>query len=146
MEAITNKQAYFNYQILETLEAGLKLSGPEVKSVKAGQVKLQGAYVTIQNEEAYLVGAHIAAYKPAVVSQRNYDPDARRKLLLHKKEIRSLIGREQERGISIVPLKVYTSHGYVKLSIGIGRGKKKYDKRETIKKREFERRKRKEED
>lgn len=137
-----NKKAYFNYQIMETLEAGLVLSGPEVKSVKKGDVNLKGAYISLPGTAAaFLVKAHIAPYQPAVVAQRNYDPYQDRQLLLRKKELKQLFGRSKEPGITVIPLKIYRKGGLVKLSIGIARGKKQFDKRETIKKREFERRK-----
>jgi SsrA-binding protein len=132
-----NKKAYFNYQILETFEAGIVLEGQEVKSVKQDQINLKGAYVTIANHQAYLLNAHIAPYKFANLS--DYDPRRTRKLLLHKKEIDYLIGKSKEKGITILPLKVYLKKGFVKLEIGIARGKKKYDKREAIKKREAQR-------
>ena len=139
----SNKQAYHDYQILDTLEAGLVLSGPEVKSVKNGRINLKGAYINIPNEnQAVLVKAHIAAYKPAVTAQRDYNPHQDKKLLLNKKELRHLLGKSREAGMTIVPLEVYLKHGLIKLEIGVARGKKKYDKREAIKKKEFERRKR----
>lgn len=138
----SNKQAYHNYQILDTLEAGLVLSGPEVKAVKSGAINLKGSYINIKDDtEASLVKAHISSYKPAVLIQRNYNPYQNRKLLLHKKELKYLYGKSKEVGITIVPLELYLSHGLIKLKIGIARGKKKYDKREAIKKKDFERRK-----
>jgi len=142
MSIAENKKAYFNYQIMETIEAGLVLSGPEVKSVKRGDINLKGAYVNLQGTvAAFLVKAHIAPYKPAVVAQRNYDPYQDRQLLLRKKELKQIFGRSKEPGVTIIPLKVYRRGGLIKLAIGIARGKKQFDKRETIKKREFERRK-----
>lgn len=138
-----NKKAYFDYHVLEELEAGLVLSGPEVKSIKAGEINLKGSYINTKSDrEAYLVNAYVAPYKPAGSQQVNYDPYQPRKLLLHKKEIKYLYGKAKEPGITIVPLEVYLSHGLIKLKIGVVRGKKKYDKRETIKQREFNRRKR----
>lgn len=132
-----NKRAFFDYHISETYEAGIVLSGPEVKSVKAGNIDLKGAYITVANNEVYLINASIAPYKFA--RQENYQPRHTRKLLLHKKEIDYLLGKSKERGITILPLKVYLKGGLVKLTIGIARSKKKYDKREIIKKREAER-------
>jgi len=138
MEIITqNKKAYFDYHILETLEAGIVLEGAEVKSVKLGQINLKGAYVVINNNEAFLINASIAPYKMA--RQESYDPRRSRKLLLHKKQINYLLGKTKEKGITLLPLKVYLKKGLVKIEIGIARGKKKYDKREIIKKRESER-------
>jgi len=132
MSIAENKKAYFNYQIMETIEAGLVLSGPEVKSVKRGDINLKGAYVNLQGTvAAFLVKAHIAPYNP-------YQD---RQLLLRKKELKQIFGRSKEPGVTIIPLKVYRRGGLIKLAIGIARGKKQFDKRETIKKREFERRK-----
>ncbi|MFH1890668.1 MAG: SsrA-binding protein SmpB [Candidatus Kuenenbacteria bacterium] len=141
---VKNKQAYFNYSILETLEAGLVLSGAEVKSVKKNQVNLKGAYINIPNEsQAFLINAHISPYKPASLTQYNYAPTRKRNLLLHKKQLKSLLGKSKQAGISIIPLKIYTKNRLIKLEIGIAQGKKKYDKRESIKKKDFDRRKRK---
>ena len=145
MSICSNKQAYHNYTILDTLEAGLVLAGPEVKSVKAGQINLKGSYINVKDAgQAYLTKAHISPYKPASIVQRNYDPYQDRKLLLNRKELKIIYGKAKEAGITIVPLKVYLKHGLIKLEIGIARGKKKYDKREAIKKRDFEQRKRRE--
>ena len=144
MSITTNKLAYHDYQILDTLEAGLVLSGPEVKSVKSGGVNLKGSYINIKSDrDALLVKAHISLYKPATIAQRNYDPYQDRKLLLTKKELKHLFGKSKESGITIIPLKIYLKHSLIKLEIGIARGKKKHDKRETIKKRDFDKRKRK---
>jgi SsrA-binding protein len=134
---VNNKKAYFDFAISQELIAGLVLSGPEVKSLKAGQASLKGSYVTIRGEEAYLTKAHITPYKYA--AEKNPDPDRDRKLLLNKKEIASLIGKEK--GTVLMPLEILQGHrGLIKLKIGVGRGKKKYDKRESIKKREVDRR------
>ncbi len=138
-----NKKAYHDYAISDTFEAGLVLSGPEVKSAKAGQIDLRGAYVSLDaNGEAWLINSYMAPYKPARIIQRNYNPHQNRKLLLTKKELNFLIGKQNEKGVSIVPLEVYLKNRLIKLKIGLGKGKKKYDKREAIKKRDFERRKR----
>lgn len=135
-----NKEANFNYQFLETFEAGLVLTGPEVKSAKAGQISLRGSYVSIGPEgEAWLVNCHISAYQPARGQQADYDPERRRKLLLHKKEIDSLIGKSRQKGLTIVPTSVYTKKGLIKLGLALARGKSQRDKRETIKKREVQR-------
>lgn len=133
-----NKKALFNYEILEKLEAGIVLSGQEVKSVKNGHINLKGSYVTVQDEEAWLVNVHISPYKMAG-PMTDYDPVRSRKLLLHKKEIRRILGKLSEKGLTLVPIKVYTKQGRIKVEIGIAKGKKKEDKRESIKKREQER-------
>jgi len=118
------------------------LSGPEVKSVKKGQLDLKGTYVEVDGKgEAWLTNAYVAPYKPARLAQKNYNPNQPRKLLLTKKEIRFLIGKQKEKGFSIIPLEVYLKNSFIKIKIGIGRGKKKYDKREALKKRDFERKK-----
>ena len=136
----TNKEGLFSYEILETYQAGLVLTGPEVKAAKLGQMSLKGSYVTIDNKsEVWLVKAHIIPYKPARNAQKKYDPDRPRKLLLHKKEISSLIGKSRQRGLTIIPINVYTKKGLIKTDIALARGKTKVDKRETIKKREAER-------
>ncbi|PIP29525.1 SsrA-binding protein, partial [Candidatus Kuenenbacteria bacterium CG23_combo_of_CG06-09_8_20_14_all_36_9] len=135
-------QAHHNYEITDTFEAGMVLSGPEVKSIKKGQMDLKGAYASVDaNSEVWLVNAYIASYKPARLAQKNYNPNQPRKLLLTKKEIRFLIGKQKEKGFSIIPLEVYLKNSFIKIKIGIGRGKKKYDKREALKKRDFERKK-----
>ncbi len=133
-----NKEAFFNYVIEHELEAGIVLLGHEVKSVKTGTMSLKGAHVTIRGNEAVLVNAHISPYKYSGEIP-GYDPTRSRKLLLNRKEISSLIGKYKEQGMAVVPLEVYTKHGLVKLKLGIGRGKKKYDKRESIKKRDDKR-------
>ncbi len=132
-----NKKAYHDYEILEKLEAGIILSGPEVKSAKTGHINLKGSYVIISNEEAHLLNSHIAPYKFANLS--DYNPTRTRKLLLHNKEINHLIGKLQTKGISLVPLQVYIKNNLIKIEIGVARGKKKYDKREDIKKKEAKR-------
>ena len=133
-----NKEAYFNYEIEETLEAGIQLLGHEVKSAKSGNVSLKGAHVTIHGSEALLVNAHIAPYKYAG-ELAGYDPTRSRKLLLKRREIDSIIGKYKIAGYAIVPLELYTKKGLVKVKLGIGRGKKKWDKRESIKQREDDR-------
>jgi SsrA-binding protein len=139
---IQNKKAYFNYQILEEFEAGLVLNGQEVKSIKSGRMNLQGSYATLKNREKlpelYLIGAYIPAYQPKNAPQ-NYNPERSIKLLLNKSEIRYLIGKTKEKGLTLVPLKVYLKNAKVKIAIGLAKGKKKSDKREAIKKREAER-------
>jgi SsrA-binding protein len=136
----TNKQALHDYQVLEKLEAGIVLSGPEVKSVKAGQINLKGSYISVDNKsQVWLINAHIAPYRPAASVQANYDPNQNRKLLLRQKEIDYLRGKSKEKGLTILPISVYTKGSLIKLEIGVARGKKQYDKRETIKKREIDR-------
>lgn len=133
-----NKKAFHDYHILEKYEAGIVLTGPEVKSVKLGQINLKSSYVTQKNNELWLINCHIAPYKMAS-TQKDYKPTRDRKLLLNKKEISSLIGKLQSKGLTVLPLSVYTKGSLVKIKIGVARGKKEYDKRETIKKRETDR-------
>lgn len=133
-----NKKVYYDYEILEKYEAGLVLIGQEVKSIKMGRVNLTGSYVVIRGNEPYLVGAKIPPYQPKNAPE-NYNPEQSRKLLLNKKEINYLAGRANERGFSLIPLKLYEKNGRVKLEFGLARGKKKYDKKEKIKKRDLER-------
>lgn len=137
MSLAQNKKAQFDYEILEKFQAGLVLTGAEVKAAKDGQISLKGAYVNFHNGEAYLLNAHIGAYKPAG-KLPDYDPTHSRRLLLHKKEIRYLQGKTQEKGLTIVPISVYTNNRFVKVEIAVARGKQKYDKRETIKRRDLD--------
>ncbi len=135
-----NKEGLFNYEVLDNYQAGIVLSGPEVKSVKNSQISLKGSYISIDsNSEAWLINSHISAYKPAKNAQLNYDTDQKRKLLLHKKEISSLIGKSKQKGLTIIPVSVYTVNGLIKLDIALARGKSNIDKRENIKKREVNR-------
>lgn len=134
--SITNKKAFHDYLIGDKLEVGVKLSGPEVKSVKGGRIILTGSYIKIIGTEAYLVNASIPLYPYARVE--NYDPARTRKLLLHKKEILFLKSKIERSGLTIIPLKCYTTHGLVKLELGIGRGKKKHEKREELRKKTIE--------
>lgn len=134
----TNRRAKFDYRILETYEAGLVLAGHEVKSVKKGHISLKGSYVIIRNEEAWLINAQIAPYQPKNTPS-DYDPMRSRKLLLHKREIKSLIGKTKQKGLTLAPLRVYTKHDKIKLKFGLGSGKRKSDKREVIKEREAKR-------
>lgn len=137
-----NKKAYYNYEILEKFEAGIFLMGQEVKSIKLGRVNLKGSYVVLnqadKNPEVFLVGCSIPPYQPKN-SPADYDPQRSRKLLLKKKEINYLVGKLSQKGLTIIPLKVYTKGGKIKLEIGIAKGKKKFDKKDLIKKRETER-------
>ncbi len=133
-----NRKARFDYEILETFEAGLVLSGQEVKSAKGGHLNLRGSYVTLHNNEAYLINAHISAY-PFAGELPGYDPTRSRKLLLRQRELKYLIGKTQEKGLTIVPTKVYTKNRLIKLEFALARGRKQYDKREAIKKRDVQR-------
>ena len=134
-----NKKAYFNYQILEKFEAGISLIGQEVKSLKTRGMNLAGNYVILKDEEVFWVGANIHPYQPKNAPP-DYNSERSRKLLLKKSEIKYLIGKSQQRGLTLVPLKLYTTKsGRIKLEFAIARGKKKFDKREKIKKREIER-------
>jgi SsrA-binding protein len=138
-----NKKAYFNYQILEKFGAGISLLGQEVKSIKTRGVNLAGSYITIKGEEVFWVGAVIPAYQPKNAPP-DYNPERSRKLLLKKSEIKYLIGKVKQKGLTLMPLKVYTKNGKIKLEFGIAKGLKKVDKRELIKKREIEREMKKE--
>ena len=133
-----NSKAYFNYDILEKFEAGMVLIGSEVKSIKTGKITIKGSYVVIKDEEAYLIGANIPPYQPKNVPP-NYNPQRSIKLLLEKSQIDYLIGKSKTKGTSLIPLKIYDKNAKIKLEFGIGKGKKKFDKRETIKKRDTER-------
>ena len=133
----TNRKAYHEYSFQDTFEAGLVLRGTEIKSIRGGRVSLQEGYVLFENGEAWLVNVHIAPYEPA--SRENHDPKRKRKLLLHRREIDRLSARVQEKGLTVIPLRLYLKDGRAKLEIGLGRGKKQYDKRETIARRDSER-------
>jgi SsrA-binding protein len=133
-----NKKARFDYEILETLEGGLKLTGAEVKSVKAGHVQLKGAFLHIQDGELWLKGAFIAAYKPSG-SQIDYKADCDRKVLVHRRELNRLIGKKSQEGLTLIPLSIYQKGDLVKLEFGVARGKKEFEKREAIKKRDVQR-------
>ena len=130
-----NRRAYFDYEILATYEAGIELRGFEVKAVKAGRINLAGAYALIRSNEAWLINATIPPYQ-AANTPADYDPTRSRRLLLHKNEIKELIGSSAQKGLTIVPLKVYNKRGRLKLLLGLARHKKAADKREAIKKRE----------
>jgi SsrA-binding protein len=132
-----NRKARFDYAILETFEAGVALLGTEVKAIREGQAGLRDAYARIDNEEVWLLNMHIGPY-----SHTGYDSHAerrQRKLLLHRHEIRKLVGRVAERGLTLVPLELYFKNGRVKLLLGLARGKQTHDKRETIRRRETDR-------
>lgn len=133
---ITNRRAYYDYDILDKFEVGIILTGPEVKSVKEGKIKLEGSFVKLINNEAFLINSHIHPYKYA--DNRDYQPTKTRKLLLHKDEIQSLSTKLLS-GLTLVPLSCYTTGRLVKLEIGLAKGKKKWDKREAIKKHDLRR-------
>lgn len=137
MSLVENKKARLNYQILETLEAGLDLEGGEVKSLRRGQASLDGARVILDGNQAFLTGAYIAPYQPK--NQPDYNPERPRHLLINKEQIKKLVGQGKTSRLTIIPLSVYNKGRYLKLSIALVRGKKKYDKRESIKKRDTER-------
>jgi SsrA-binding protein len=134
----TNKKASHDYEFLEKFEGGLKLTGAEVKSVKVGHIQLQGAFLHIHNRELWLKGATISKYAPAG-PQPGYDPIRDRKVLVHRRELNRLIGKTQEQGLTLVPISVYAKAALVKLEFALARGKKQYEKREAIKKRDVER-------
>ena len=134
---ITNKKAYFNYEISETFESGINLLGFEVKSVRLGKADLTGSFVKIIGSEAYLVNAKIFPYQNAQIE--NYDDHRTRKLLLHKSQIISLKSKIEGSNLSLIPVALYLKRGFIKLEIGLGKGKKKYEKRESIKKKDIQR-------
>lgn len=138
METIkTDKRITFNYKLLESWIAGLILTGPEVKSVKAGQIDLEGSYVTVKNNSLWLMNAKISLYRLARPETQH--PNREKKLLLTKKEIAAIIGKSKQKGLTILPYKLYNNKGIVKIEIVLAQGKKKHDKRETIKMREIKR-------
>ena len=134
---ILNKDAKFNYFILDEIEAGISLAGTEIKSIKNGSVSLKDSFVIIRNNEAFLINAYVAKYSEG--NQFNHDERRNRKLLLHKSEIKKFGEKVKIEGLSLVPLKMYFVKGKAKVLIGVCKGKKLYDKRETIKKRDLER-------
>ncbi len=138
MVITTNKRARFDYEILETYEAGIELRGFEVKSIKTGRINLAGSYVIIRDNQARILNADIPAYQPKNTPV-DYDPKRSRRLLLKKSEIKNLIGRVQEKGLTLLPLRVYTKgrQQRIKIEIGLAKSRKRYDKRELIKKREI---------
>lgn len=133
-----NRKVYFNYEILEKYEAGIELLGVEVKSVRSGQMSLEGAFVIIRGGEVFLINAHIPPYQPNN-APKDYDLLRNKKLLLTKKEIATLAGSEKNKSLTIVPISVYNKGRKIKVEIALVKGKKKQDKRETIKKRETDR-------
>lgn len=133
-----NRRVHFDYEVLETYEAGVALYGFEVKSVKTGRINLSGSFAVIRNNQVWLINATIPPYQ-SKNTPADYDPERSRRLLLHRAEIKELIGKNAQKGLTIVPLKAYTKRNRVKVLIGLARHKKKGDKRETIKRRETER-------
>ena len=126
----TNKQAPYRYHLLEKWEAGLVLTGTEVKSLRGGKAQLKDGYASVQNGEVWLHNVHIAPYGPA--TRENHEPERPRKLLMHKREIERLIGKTAEKGLTIVPLSLYFKDGRAKVEIALAKGKKSYDKRHTL--------------
>jgi SsrA-binding protein len=135
---IDNRKAHFNYSVEETFEAGIELSGFEVKSIKKGQGTISSAFCVVRGGEAYMLNMHIPPYQPHNIDA-GYDPDRTRRLLLSKKEIKKLADKDSMKGLTLVPLSLYSKGRYVKVSIAVARVKKVFDKRETIKKRESDR-------
>lgn len=133
-----NRQARFRYEILETYEAGIELKGTEVKSIREAKVNLRDGYALIRNGEAWLLNVHVSPYEQSG-DYFNHDPRRTRKLLLHKQEIRKLIGKVEQEGLTLVPLKMYMKRGLVKVTIALGKGKKLHDKRESLKERQDKR-------
>lgn len=136
-EAIKNKKARFDYEILDEIEAGMVLTGPEVKSIRVGRVNLTDAHVRIIGDQAFVIGMAIHPYPHA--RQEDYDPKQTRKLLLHRKEINRLIGKLEQKNITLIPVKLYQSRNRFKLKLGLARGKKQFQKKEAKKKRDLER-------
>jgi SsrA-binding protein len=133
----SNRRALHDYQFLERLEAGIALSGSEVKSLRGGRASLNEAFARVRGGEVWLENMHVPPYEQG--EKRGYDPIRPRKLLLHRKEIDRLAGRQKEQGLALVPLRVYFSHGLAKVELGLGRGKREHEKRQAIAKRESER-------
>ncbi|MDZ4225937.1 MAG: SsrA-binding protein SmpB [Patescibacteria group bacterium] len=138
MDLVQHKKARLEYEILEEYEAGIELLGLEVKSLRAGQGKLEGSHVVVRGGEAYIVGMVISPYQPAN-TPKEYDPNHTRKLLLTKKEIAELAAAEGQKGLTVIPISVYNKGGKLKVRVAIARGRKKYDKRAVLKRRDTER-------
>lgn len=130
----TNKKAYHNYHILETYEAGIALVGTEVKSIRGGKVDIQDGLVRIRGEEAFLEGVHVHPYSHGNIM--NHDPDRSRKLLLHRHEIRRLMGKAKEKGLTVVPTRLYLKAGRIKVEVALAKGKRMHDKREVLRARD----------
>lgn len=137
---ITNKEGLFNNEVLEKWQTGIVLSGQETKATKLGQVSLKGSFIQIDSRgEVWLINSYIGHYKPAKNQQIGYNPSKKRKLLLNRKEIDALIGKKAQKGLTIIPISLYTNKRLIKVEIALVRGKTKLDKREIIKKREIQR-------
>ncbi len=134
---VRNRKAFHDYNIEETYEAGIVLTGTEVKSIREGRVNLKDSYVVIKDGEAFLLNCHISPYSHGNIM--NHDPVRTRKLLLHRKEIERLAGKSAEKGYTLIPLKIYFKGPYAKVEVGVGRGKRLYEKRDRIKEREAKR-------
>lgn len=132
-----NRKANFDYKIEDTIEAGIALQGTEIKSIRAGKVQLKEAFVQIRNNEAWIINMHISHYDQG--NRFNHDPTRTRKLLLHRRQINQLIGKTKQQGYSIVPIQIHLKNGFAKLLIGVGKGKKDYDRREDLKRKEAKR-------
>ncbi len=139
---VTNRKALHEYFVIDRFETGIALKGTEVKSLRQGTANLQDGYAMIRKGEIWLIGMHISPFEKGNIN--NHDPKRDRKLLLHKREIRRLIGRVTEKGLTLIPLRIYFKHNIAKIELGLARGKKSYDKRAAIKKREVERQMRRE--
>jgi SsrA-binding protein len=135
---VSNRRARRDYEILERFETGIVLTGAEVKSLRGGRGSLAEAFARVRDGEIWIEGMHIPPYEQAM-NKRAYDPIRTRKLLLHRKEIERLIGKTAERGLALIPLRVYFAHGLAKMELGLGRGKRQYEKRQAIAEREHER-------
>ena len=133
----TNKKAFHDYFIMEKFEAGISLLGTEVKAIREGRLNLKDSYALVQGGEAFLFNCHISPYSHG--NRENHEPTRTRKLLLHQKEIKKLIGKTQEKGLTLVPLRVYLKRGKIKVELGVARGKKLIDKRETVRRKEADR-------
>ena len=133
----TNRKAYHDYEILETYEAGIVLRGTEVKSLRESQVNFKDCYAAVDNGEPWLIGCYIAPYHHG--TDANHDPERRRKLLLHRREIGRLLGKVAERGLTMIPLRLYFKSGRAKCELGLARGKKLHDKRASLREREAKR-------
>lgn len=132
-----NRKAFHDYHLEETYEAGVVLTGTEVKSIRAGRINLKDSYARIENNEAWVLNMHISPYEQG--NRFNHDPMRKRKLLMHRREINRLIGLTREKGYTLIPIKVYTNEGYIKIEIALARGKKLYDKRASLKEKEAKR-------
>jgi SsrA-binding protein len=135
--AASNRRASHDYEILERIEAGIRLTGSEVKSLRAGRASLAEAFARIRDGEAWLEGMHIPPYEQG--QTKGYDPIRPRKLLLHRREIERLLGKTKEQGLALIPMRVYFTHGLAKVEIGLGKGRREHEKRQSIAKREAER-------